>query len=651
MREQKPLIRHALIGGLVATSVFAFPSAASAAGKFDAPVTFGTVTEPQSMVAGDFNGDGHSDLAAAGTGGLVYVLLGDGAGGFSAAGTYASGTNPYGLAAGDLDGDGDLDLVATDFDGNQVFVLLGDGDGTFAVPVAYPTGTAPTAVALADMDGDGDLDLVIGGDAGNVVYVMAGDGAGALGGVIGLGIGDVSAYAVALSDFDGDGDTDMAFPYLGSGGGLSVLTSDGSFGVIGYPDNRNFSSQSRSIAVGDFNGDGDPDLVTANTATNVVSVMLGSTGSTFADTVEYPTGPAPAAVSVADFDGDGVDDLAVAESTGTDVDVLMGRGDGTFAAADAEAVDLSHRTVVTSDFNEDGKPDIVVGNSDGTFSILLNSMTAPNAPTGVVATGGAGQATVSFTPSTDNGGDDITGYTVTSDPGGKTCSPASLTPDGNGKLSCTVTGLTNGTAYTFTVHATNSLGDSTESGASSAVTPGRFIPGPTATITGVARIGNVLTAHKGSPSPTPAKVSYRWFANGVQIKDKTSSHLTLGSAQVGKAITVRVYVAKTGYLTVSDLSDPTGKVSGLKPKRLDLQPDEDTVRVGQKVAPVEVSGLSSGEKWTLFFDGNPIKTGTANSKGKVSTSYVVPNEPKGKHVLRVNGRFADRYDTDTLTIK
>ncbi len=91
--------------------------------------------------------------------------------------------------------------------------------------------------------------------------------------------------------------------------------------------------------------------------------------------------------------------------------------------------------------------------------------TAPSAPTAVVATGGNAQATVSFTAAA-NGGSAVTGYTVTSIPAGGVDSNAGTT-----SLSHTITGLNNGTSYTFTVVATNAIGSSTASMASNAVTP------------------------------------------------------------------------------------------------------------------------------------------------------------------------------------
>jgi len=126
---------------------------------------------------------------------------------------------------------------------------------------------------------------------------------------------------------------------------------------------------------------------------------------------------------------------------------------------------------------------------------LTQARTAPGDPTITGVASGDEQVAVSFTAPSSNGGSAITSYTATSSPGGLT---GTVSPSGDGTI--TVTGLTNGTPYTFAVTATNAIGTSVASAASSSVTPLAPSSPSSPTITGVASGDEQVTVSFTAPS-------------------------------------------------------------------------------------------------------------------------------------------------------
>jgi len=155
---------------------------------------------------------------------------------------FPAGAAPVSVATGDLNGDGKLDLVVTNSADNTVSVLLGKVDGTFASPVKYPTGIYPASVAIGDFNGDGNLDFVVTNE--NCVLVGGGQ--------------TISCQAGTVSIFLGNGD-----------------------GTFQPKVDYSTSSGPASVAVGDFNGDGNLDLAVANLADGTVSIFLGNGDGTF----------------------------------------------------------------------------------------------------------------------------------------------------------------------------------------------------------------------------------------------------------------------------------------------------------------------------------------------------------------------------------
>jgi Tol biopolymer transport system component len=127
-----------------------------------------------------------------------------------------------------------------------------------------------------------------------------------------------------------------------------------------------------SLAVADLNGDGQPDVVTANESGHGLSVLLHGAGM-FEARRDYPTGSSPYSLAVGDLDGDGDPDLASAARSGKSVTVLLNRGDGTFGAARRDRGGHVPAGLVIGDLDGDGKPDLALVNEQaGSVSVLLN---------------------------------------------------------------------------------------------------------------------------------------------------------------------------------------------------------------------------------------------------------------------------------------
>ena len=279
-------------------------------GSFGAATSFGSSGPSRAMALGDVDGDGDLDVVVANYGAAQDVYLNNGSGGFTAATTFGSGSSE-GVALGDVDGDGDLDAVVANW-GQAQDVHLNDGSGSFGATAAMTIGSGSghnLSVALGDVDGDGDLDVVVAGyNAPQDVHLN--DGSGNFGAATTFGSG--YSNGVALGDVDGDGDLDVVVAnfydvaqdvYLNNGsGGFTAATAFGG----GY---------SYDVALGDVDGDGDLDAVVANHKTgdpgNPQAVHLNDGNGNFGAETTFGGGVSRS-VALGDVDGDGDLDAVVA---------------------------------------------------------------------------------------------------------------------------------------------------------------------------------------------------------------------------------------------------------------------------------------------------------------------------------------------------
>ncbi len=253
----------------------------------------------------------------------------------------------------------------------------------FGAQVAYTVGFAPTSVAVGDFNGDGKPDLAVANmnsavaNMDGTVSVLLNAGGGTFSPQVTYPVGSTNSTCVAVGDFNGDGKPDLAvatwsLAQNGENGSGSVLLNQGG-GAFGAPMIYSTGYEPSSVAVGDFNGDGKPDLAVADPGDNTLSVLLNEGGGRFAEAVPYVIRHAPDSVAVGDFNGDGKPDLAVAIALAGTVDVLLNQGDGTFGAPMIYVLGSDPSSVAVGDFNGDGKPDLAVTDDmDATVSVLLN---------------------------------------------------------------------------------------------------------------------------------------------------------------------------------------------------------------------------------------------------------------------------------------
>jgi hypothetical protein len=180
--------------------------------------------------------------------------------------------------------------------------------------------------------------------------------------------------SVAIGDFNGDGKQDFAATNYNSNT-VSILMGDGTGAFSGMTD-VSVGTGPRFVAIGDFNGDGYQDLAVSNQFTNNVSILQGDGSGGFSGMTNVSVGNYPRSVAIGDFNGDGNQDFATANYNSQNVSIRLGDGQGGFSGTTNVSVGINPYSVAIGDFNSDGAADFATANTgSGTVSIQLGDGT------------------------------------------------------------------------------------------------------------------------------------------------------------------------------------------------------------------------------------------------------------------------------------
>ncbi|MDX2086944.1 MAG: VCBS repeat-containing protein [Kofleriaceae bacterium] len=349
--------------------------------SFAAPVYYASGYKPYFVRSGDLDGDGDLDLVVGNEQASAVAVFRNAGGSFVRVAEFPTGVYPTGAALVDLDRDGWLDVITADYRGDSVSVLRGRGDATLFMATSYPTvpGGETSNVAAGDIDGDAIADVIATNPQRASASVFLGQANGTLivAQTIVLGTpGSAEPYSVAIGDFDRDGRNDAAIAddrlgrvrvYLGNGDGTFTVGTTPAIGGV----------RSHILLAHDMDRDGNLDVVVANRNSDDVSVLRGNGNGTFRTAIVTSTGfnTGPYSLAIADFNLDGNPDVATANFMTSSMSVLVGRGDGTFSAVvSGGVIGGTSYGIAAGDFDGDGKPDLAIANAtSNNIAIVRNT--------------------------------------------------------------------------------------------------------------------------------------------------------------------------------------------------------------------------------------------------------------------------------------
>ncbi len=374
-----------------------------------------TGIECSDVTWGDYFNDGDLDILIAGedsVAGNSKIYRNDGSGVFTDFSAAIAGVQGADAEWGDYDNDGDLDLAIAGYSssGRITEIYRNDGAGTFTNIDAAIDSTGESALAWGDYDNDGDLDLLVTGygQSSRIAKIYRNDGGGAFVDIA-AGLTGVTLGCVAWGDYDNDGDLDIALTGYDGAGEVSIIyrnDGNGSFVDIG----AGLTAVDRSsIDWGDYDADGDLDLVMAgnnSSSGSVAKVYRNDGNGTFVDIGAGMTGIEAGTIMWGDYDNDGdLDILSVGEDSNYNYipKLYTNEGSDTFTGFGAGLTEFDS-CAAWGDYDNDGDLDILGGGSGGYLVYRNNTATSnssPASPTGLTAMVSKDSVVLSWSQSTD----------------------------------------------------------------------------------------------------------------------------------------------------------------------------------------------------------------------------------------------------------
>ncbi|MCY2967201.1 MAG: FG-GAP-like repeat-containing protein, partial [Planctomycetota bacterium] len=297
--------------------------------------------------------------------------------------------SPYSVAIGDLNGDGRPDLAMANQNANTISVRFnttspGATTPTFSGQTDFAAGVTPRNIAICDFNGDGRPDIAAANISASTISVFLntttpGATSPSLAAKVDFATG-AGPHSLVTVDMNGDGKADLVTSNLDDNTvGVALNTTTPGATVPTFATRSLFATDlnPRNVAVGDINGDGRPDLVTANYHSTTVSVLLnttavGASAMSFATKTDFTCGTTPFYVAIGDLNNDGKPDLAVAMISNPNVAVLLNSTAGgattpSFNPKTDIATGPNPLAVNINDFNKDGKLDLVVLDQNSRF--------------------------------------------------------------------------------------------------------------------------------------------------------------------------------------------------------------------------------------------------------------------------------------------